>query len=105
MNEMRGQSDTERMDGNAAAGLLSEVFARDVTVAHVVCAGCGRRDDIGALYLYAPEMGAVLRCRGCSCVVLRLTRTPTHLCLDATGSQSIAIPIVRTRGSDPISNS
>ena len=86
-------SERPRLDGNAAAGLLSEIFARDVTAARATCMGCGSTDCIGALHLYAHEMGAVLRCPGCECVVLRLARTPTHLWLDASGSRSIAIPM------------
>jgi len=43
--------------------------------------------------LYAHEMGAVLRCAGCGDVVLRVTRTPTHVWIDATGARSIAIPL------------
>lgn len=84
--------DTLRLDGNAAAGLLSEIFASDITLARATCLGCGLTDSIGHLPLYAQEMGAVLRCRGCECVVLRVVRTPTAVWLDATGSRVIAIP-------------
>ena len=40
MSETMG-TETWRLDGNAAAGLLSEMFARDVTFAQATCAGCG----------------------------------------------------------------
>ena len=83
-----------RLDGNAAAGLLSELFACDLTTAHATCVGCGSTDSVGALHMYAQAMGAVLRCPGCQCVVLRVARTPTHLWLDASGSRSIAIPML-----------
>ena len=85
-------SDT-RLDGNAAAGLFSEVFTRDVTTAQATCAGCGRTASIGALHMYAQEMGAVLRCPGCQGVVMRMARTTTHMWIDATGSRSIVIPL------------
>ena len=91
MNEAEG-TEVWRLDGNAAAGLLSEAFARDVTIAQSTCAGCGATKTIGALYLYALEMGAILRCPGCDNVVLRLSRTQTHLWLDASGARSIVIP-------------
>ena len=93
MSETMG-TEAWRLDGNAAAGLLSEMFARDVTIAQATCAGCGATKTIGTLFLYAHEMGAVLRCPGCDNVVLRLSRTHTHLWLDAMGARSIAIPIV-----------
>jgi len=86
-------SDEKRLDGNAVAGLLSEMFACDITTARATCVDCGSTDSIGALHLYAHGMGAVLRCPGCECVVMRVARTPTHLWLDATGSRSIAIPL------------
>lgn len=86
-------SNSLRLDGNAAAGLLAEIFANDVTTARVTCGGCGSAGSVGALHLYAQEMGAVLRCVSCESVVLRASRTPTHLWLDATGCRTIAIPI------------
>ena len=93
MNKDANAPDPQRLDGNAAAGFLSEIFARDLTAASATCMDCGSTDSIGSLHLYAHGMGAVLRCPGCECVVLRVVRTPTHLWLDASGSRSIAIPI------------
>jgi hypothetical protein len=97
MNKNLSASDDVRLDGNAAAGLLSEVFARDVTAARATCAACGVTGTIGALHLYAEAMGAVLRCPSCERVVLRVVCTATHVWLDATGSRSIAIPVVPAR--------
>ena len=90
---MDGMMKSLRLDGNAAAGLLSQIFAGDATVARATCAGCGASGSIGMLLLYAQEMGAILRCPDCEGVVLRLTQTPTHVWLDATGSRSIALPL------------
>ena len=84
-------ADTRRVDGNAAAGIMSEVFASDLTAARAKCAGCGTMRTIGALLVYAHGMGTVVRCPGCDAVVLRISRTPTHLWLDATGATSIVI--------------
>ena len=81
-----------KLDGNAAAGLFSEVFVRDLTVAHATCASCGATGTIGALPLYSHEMGAVVRCAACERVVVRIVRSPTHLWIDASGARSIAIP-------------
>jgi len=80
-----------RLDGNAAAGILSELFVPDLTVARAKCAGCGVTRTIGVLVVYAHGMGTVMRCPGCDSVVLRIARTPTHLWLDATGATSIAV--------------
>ena len=56
-------SDAEqRLDGNAAAGLLREVFAVELTAAIAVCGGCGRHSVVAELMLYGGALGAVLRC-------------------------------------------
>ena len=79
------------LDGNAAAGILSELFVPDFTVARAKCAGCGVTRTVGVLVVYAHGMGTVMRCPGCNSVVLRIARTPTQLWLDATGATSIAV--------------
>jgi uncharacterized protein DUF6510 len=84
-------ADALRVDGNAAAGILSELFVPDLTSARAKCAGCGTTRTIGALMVYAHGMGTVVRCPGCDRVVLRVVRTPTHVWLDATGATSIVI--------------
>ena len=83
--------DALRVDGNAAAGILSEIFVPDLTAARAKCAGCGVTRTIGALIVYAHGMGTVVRCPGCDGVVLRLVRTTKHVWLDATGATSIVI--------------
>jgi uncharacterized protein DUF6510 len=85
------KEDVLRVDGNAAAGIFSELFVPDLTDARAKCAGCGTTRTIGALMVYAHGMGTVVRCPGCDAVVLRIARTPTHLWLDATGATSIVI--------------
>ncbi|HEU4996769.1 MAG TPA: DUF6510 family protein [Gemmatimonadaceae bacterium] len=83
--------ETLHLDGNAAAGLLSQLFVTDITAARATCSGCAAVAPVGALMLYAHEMGAVLRCTHCGQVMLRVSRTPTHVWLDASGSRSIAV--------------
>src|SRR5687768_9559366 len=94
MNGRALDSESVRLDGNAAAGILSEIFARDMTAARATCVSCGASDKVGALLLYAPEMGAVLRCPSCDSVVLRIARSPTQLWLDATGCRCFVIAMV-----------
>lgn len=85
------KEDALRVDGNAAAGIFSELFVPDLTGARAKCSGCGTTRTIGELMVYAHGMGTVVRCPGCDSVVLRIARTPTHLWLDATGATSIVI--------------
>ena len=63
---------TLRLDGNACAGLLREVFANDLTAARGACASCGAVAQLGAqhLYDYPDGPGAVLRCRSCEAVLM-----------------------------------
>ncbi|HEX6533896.1 MAG TPA: DUF6510 family protein [Gemmatimonadaceae bacterium] len=86
-------ADALRLDGNAAAGLLSEIFVPDVTAARATCAHCGVDRPVGALLLYAHGMGVVVRCPSCDGVVLRATRTSARVWLDLTGATRIGIPI------------
>ena len=61
-----------RLDGNAAAGILREVFVYDLTAARGACATCGTIAPIGSqhLYMYPLSPGAVLRCTTCQDVLL-----------------------------------
>lgn len=65
-----------RLDGNAAAGVLQEIFVQDLTAARGACALCGRVADIGAqhLYMYPLAPGAVLRCNSCESVLMVVVR-------------------------------
>lgn len=83
--------DAMRVDGNAAAGILSELFTPDLTSARARCAGCNATKAIGALLVYAHGMGMVARCPSCEGVILRVVKTPTHLWFEATGATSIAV--------------
>ena len=76
-----------RLDGNVAAGILSEVFVSDITTIRARCASCGTIRPLGALLVYGQTMGAVMRCPTCDAVVLRAARTPRQLWLDPTGAR------------------
>ncbi len=70
-------NDTElRLDGNAAAGLLGEVFAAEPTRARAACSSCGATGPLGAQHLYAqPDApGTVVRCSRCEAVLIVLVR-------------------------------
>jgi Family of unknown function (DUF6510) len=51
-------------DANAIAGLLEEIFDRDVTSAERVCQSCRSRRHVGAHRLHRGA-GLVLRCPVC----------------------------------------
>ena len=61
------------LDGNAAAGVLREVFTEEMTTSECRCASCHRLSVVGQLLMYGGAMGVVLRCPSCTAVVLRVT--------------------------------
>lgn len=50
------------VDGNALAGMLSELFSFDVTLARCRCASCGDVAVIARAMVYGGEQGRVVRC-------------------------------------------
>lgn len=74
-----------RLDGNAAAGILWEVFAVEMTTASCTCAECGRVSAVGAMHLYGGATGYVLRCPSCEALVLCVTRVPSRYFVELRG--------------------
>jgi hypothetical protein len=79
------------LDGNAAAGLLQEIFVLDITTAQIQCEACGSTGAVGSLALYAAPMGAVLRCTHCQGTLMRAVHTPHGRWLDMTGARYLRI--------------
>ena len=86
---MTGERVCSTLDGNAAGGLLREVFAFDATAARMTCSGCTRIVPMGELRLYAIELGAIVRCPSCDEAVVRIGRTPRGLWLDLRGAATV----------------
>lgn len=74
-----------RLDGNAAAGILSELFAAEITDAVITCASCGARGPAGGAHVYTGGPGTVVRCTSCSAVLLRVARVRGRLVADLRG--------------------
>jgi Family of unknown function (DUF6510) len=73
------------LDGNAAAGELSNIFVRDVTSAEGQCAHCGATKRFAEARLYMQCPGVVARCSVCENVLLRLTIVGERVLLDVRG--------------------
>ncbi len=80
-----------RVDGNALAGPLGEVFAVDVTTAGLTCVGCAKPQILAALEVYANGPGFIARCVGCHDVMLRVARTTDRVYLDLRGTVSLRL--------------
>lgn len=77
--------DYNYIDGNAAAGELSNIFAMDVTVAEGQCAHCGATKRFAEAHLYMQAPGVVARCAVCEHVLLRFVKARQRAFLDLRG--------------------
>ncbi len=73
------------LDGNAAAGELTEIFATDITAAVGQCAHCGATRHFAEAHLYMQAPGFVARCSVCQHVLLRLVNAGQRVFLDLRG--------------------
>jgi Family of unknown function (DUF6510) len=87
---MSSNSD-DYLDGNAAAGELSQIFAMDVTAAEGECGHCGatRRFAEAQVYMQAP--GLVAGCADCEQVLLRLVKAGERVFLDMRGTRCLSL--------------
>jgi Family of unknown function (DUF6510) len=75
-----------RLDGNAAAGTLEEIFFFEVTNAEYTCEGCGRTDRIGAAIVYEVRgLGTIVRCPSCDNALIRLAHNRERHMVDLRG--------------------
>ena len=77
------------LDGNAAAGLMVEIFGVEMTASPAECSACGYTGAIGSLLAFMHTPGVILRCPACGGVMLRISVTPGAYYVDARGSASI----------------
>ena len=73
------------LDGNAAAGELSKVFAMDITAALGKCKHCGATRRFAEAHLYMECPGIVARCCVCERVLLRVVSARRGVFLDVRG--------------------
>ena len=73
------------LDGNAAAGELSNIFAIDITAAEGQCAHCGATKHFAEAHLYTQAPGFVARCAACQHVLLRVVAVNQRVFLDLRG--------------------
>lgn len=86
--------DENRLDGNAAAGVLAEIFTFEMTTAHCACANCGATGAVGAQMAYMSEIGTVVRCTVCDNALMRVARQigePGRYWLDLRGVEYLQL--------------
>ena len=82
-----------KLDGNAIAGELFELFGVEMTVATGVCGGCGAVDLVARLDVYVHAPGIVVRCPHCEAVLMRVVRGRDRVWLDLRGVRSLEISV------------
>lgn len=78
-----------KVDGNAIAGLLEELFGVEMTVAVAVCGSCRRHHEVGRAEVYIHAPGVVARCPSCGHVVMRVVRGRGRVWLDLSGTRCL----------------
>jgi hypothetical protein len=81
--------DELKLDGNAAAGSLQQVFAVEVTQALGTCDGCGAVEAVGAVSVYAAA-GTVLRC---DAVLMKLVSDGERVWIDLRGVRTLELRV------------
>ena len=85
------------LDGNAAAGELSRIFAVDITMAQGQCANCGAKRQFAEAHVYTDCPGLVARCALCGHVLLRLANAGKRIFLDLSGMTYLTLDTVQQR--------
>jgi Zn finger protein HypA/HybF involved in hydrogenase expression len=80
------------LDGNAVAGMLSEVFAVEMTTATMTCGNCGMVGADGAMHVFRGA-GIVMRCPTCDHVMARIVEDGTRMWLNFGGMQALEITL------------
>jgi hypothetical protein len=83
--------DALKLDGNAAAGLLREVFTMEVTAAVGVCGACGTSGAVGASVVYAYAPGTVFRCPTCDAVLMKIVTDGSRYWIDLSGLRTLEL--------------
>jgi hypothetical protein len=82
-----------KLDGNAAAGILQQIFPFEMTMTQITCTGCGATMAMGATAAYMHGMGTVLRCPISDTVLIRVAQVKGRYFLDMQGVQVLQISV------------
>jgi hypothetical protein len=80
-----------KLDGNAAAGILQTIFPFDMTLAQATCTDCGTTNPLGATAAYMHGMGTVVRCPICDNPLIRVAHVKERNLLDMRGVRVLQI--------------
>jgi hypothetical protein len=78
------------LDGNAAAGILQELFAVEMTTAVGTCDNCGAAGEVGGVRLYRGA-GVVLRCPHCDALLMKIVTDGSRSWIDIRGLRTLEL--------------
>jgi len=81
------------LDGNAAAGLLQQIFAVDITRAGITCGACESVQPLASLKLHGLPMGYILSCPQCHATLIRAAAHRQDCWLDFRGVSTLHLKI------------
>ena len=79
----------DKLDGNAIAGALFDVFGREMTTAVGTCGECGRVGPLAELAVYLLSPGVVARCAQCDNLLIVIVDRRGMACVDLIGFASL----------------
>ena len=96
-----------KLDGNAAAGMLQAIFPFEMTLVQATCTGCSSTNLLGAMMVYTHGMGTVVRCPDCDNALIRTALVRGQYFLDMRGVRVLQISAevdrqVRSPAVDPM---
>lgn len=91
-------TDVRRLDGNVLGGPLEELFGLDLTAATITCAHCDARTLVAAQLVYADAPALVVRCPGCTGVVMRYASDRGVIRFEMTGIRLLTIGAAPSQG-------
>ena len=83
----------DELDGNAAAGLLQEIFGREMTVAVATCASCGAVAPIGESGLYRAARERSSAAAAATACSWSSPRYGARYCVDLMGIRALDMPL------------
>jgi hypothetical protein len=82
----------ERLDGNAIASTLLDVFGREMTTAVGTCAGCGRTGPLAEVAVFLITPGVVARCPKCDNLLIVIVDRRGTACVELAGFAALEEP-------------
>ena len=82
----------DRLDGNAIAGTMFEVFGREMTTTVGTCRGCGWVGPLAELAVYLVAPGVVARCPQCDRLLVVIVDRRGMACVELAGFASLEEP-------------